>query len=74
MRIIKNIEDGIAGAAALNILHETIRQFDHDVPRVEFVGEEALNKMLEKRRLTIAGQCTLCSDACRGAGEQCFLL
>jgi hypothetical protein len=33
IRIIKNIEDGIAGAAALNILHETIRQFDRHVPR-----------------------------------------
>jgi len=47
MKIIKNIIGGLAGAIALNILHETVKHFDHDAPRVDLVGEEALNKGLE---------------------------
>src|SRR3954469_22306399 len=47
MKIIKNIIGGLAGAVALNIVHETVKRFDHDAPRVDLVGEEALNKLLE---------------------------
>lgn len=47
MKIIKNIIGGLAGAIALNILHETVKRFEHDAPRVDLVGEEALNKGLE---------------------------
>ncbi|WP_316795241.1 hypothetical protein [Pedobacter agri] len=42
MKILKAILAGFAGAAALNILHETVRRFDNDAPRVDLVGEEAL--------------------------------
>jgi hypothetical protein len=48
MRIIENIIGGLAGAVALNILHQTVKQFVHDAPRVDLVGEEALSKGLEK--------------------------
>lgn len=44
---IKNIIGGIAGAVALNILHETLKRFDHDAPRVDLVGEEGINKTIE---------------------------
>lgn len=47
MKIIKSIIGGLSGAIALNILHETVKHFDHDAPRVDLVGEEALNKGLE---------------------------
>ncbi|MET3979657.1 hypothetical protein ABIB62_002245 [Mucilaginibacter sp. UYP25] len=47
MRIIKNLLGGLAGAAALNLLHETVKRFDHDAPRVELVGEEAIVKGME---------------------------
>lgn len=38
---------GLAGAAALNIIHETYRQFDKDAPHIHLIGEEALAKMLK---------------------------
>jgi len=47
-KLISSIIGGIAGATALNILHQTVAQFDHDAPRVDLVGEEALTKGLEK--------------------------
>ena len=47
MSIIKNIIGGFAGAVALSILHETVKRFYHNAPRVDLVGEEALNKVLE---------------------------
>lgn len=47
MKIIKNIIGGVAGAVALNLLHETVKRFDHAAPRVDLIGEEALNKGLK---------------------------
>ncbi|UOE52494.1 hypothetical protein MTO98_15570 [Mucilaginibacter sp. SMC90] len=51
MKLIKNIIGGLAGAVALNILHQTVKQFDHDAPRVDLVGEEALTKGMESMGL-----------------------
>ncbi|UOE50966.1 hypothetical protein MTO98_07735 [Mucilaginibacter sp. SMC90] len=48
MKMISSLIGGLAGAAALNILHQAVKQFAHDAPRVDFVGEEALSKGLEK--------------------------
>lgn len=39
---------GVAGAVALNILHQAVKSFDHDAPRVDLIGEEALSKGMEK--------------------------
>ncbi|WP_345104688.1 hypothetical protein [Mucilaginibacter panaciglaebae] len=47
MKLLKNIIGGLAGAAALNLLHETARRLDPETPRVDLVGEEALSKGLE---------------------------
>jgi hypothetical protein len=47
MKIIQNIIGGLAGAIALNILHQAAKQFDHQAPRVDLIGEEALTKGLE---------------------------
>ncbi|MCD8739246.1 hypothetical protein LT679_01420 [Mucilaginibacter roseus] len=47
MSIIKNLIGGVAGAVALNILHETLKRFDHDAPRVDLVGEEGVNKTIK---------------------------
>ncbi len=47
-KISSSIIGGIAGAVALNILHQTVKQFDHNAPRVDLVGEEALSKGLKK--------------------------
>ena len=47
MKILKNFAGGLAGAIALNILHETAKRYLHDAPRVDLVGEEALTKLAE---------------------------
>lgn len=42
----KNLLAGLGGAIALNILHEALRRKYKDMPRVDKVGEEALQKTL----------------------------
>jgi len=44
----KKILAGLGGAIALNLLHETIRKNFDNVPEINKVGEEALNKALDK--------------------------
>jgi len=44
----KKILAGLGGAIALNLLHETIRKNFDNVPEINKVGEEALNKTLAK--------------------------
>lgn len=46
MKIINSIAGGLAGAIALNILHESVKRIDHNAPRIDLVGEEALSKSL----------------------------
>ncbi|MEN0057176.1 MAG: hypothetical protein AAGC65_26095 [Mucilaginibacter sp.] len=47
-KTISSIIGGITGAITLNIIHQTVKQFDHDTPRVDLIGEEALSKALAK--------------------------
>lgn len=42
----KNLAAGLGGAIALNILHEALKRKDVDMPRVDLLGEEALQKTL----------------------------
>ncbi|WP_316851133.1 hypothetical protein [Pedobacter agri] len=51
MKVLKAILAGFAGAAALNILHETVRRFDADAPRVDLLGEEALIRSMNSLNL-----------------------
>ncbi|RZK15886.1 MAG: hypothetical protein EOO86_15610 [Pedobacter sp.] len=51
MKVLKAILAGFAGAAALNILHETVRRFNSDAPRVDLVGEEALTRSMNSLNL-----------------------
>jgi hypothetical protein len=46
MGLIKNLTAGFLGAVALNVLHETLRKNETNVPRINLLGEEALNKAL----------------------------
>lgn len=46
MGLIKNLLAGFAGSVALNVLHETLRKNFSNVPRINLLGEEALNKTL----------------------------
>lgn len=42
---ISNLVAGLAGAAALNILHESLKN-KRDTPRIDFLGEQALQKTI----------------------------
>lgn len=44
MNFIKSIIAGFAGAAALNILHESMRKLDSEAPRMDLVGEQIVKK------------------------------
>ena len=46
MSTIKNLVAGFAGAIALNILHETLKKEKTDVPRIDLLGQDALQKTL----------------------------
>lgn len=49
----KKIIAGLGGAIALNLLHEIIRKNFDNVPEINKVGEEALNKVLDKADVKI---------------------
>ena len=42
MKILRALGSGFAGAVALNLLHETARQFIADAPRVDVLGKRAV--------------------------------
>ena len=46
MKTVNNLIGGLAGAIALNIIHQTAKNINHDAPRVDLVGEEAIKKGL----------------------------
>ncbi|MDQ7948755.1 MAG: hypothetical protein REI78_09790 [Pedobacter sp.] len=46
MGLIKNLTAGLLGSLALNLLHETLRKNNTNVPKINLLGEEALNKTL----------------------------
>lgn len=46
MSKVKNLIAGLAGAIALNILHETLKK-ENNMPRVDLLGEDALEKTLQ---------------------------
>lgn len=46
MKKLNNILAGFAGAVALNVLHESLKRRDQDMPRIDLLGEDALQKLL----------------------------
>lgn len=46
MSIAKNLLAGLGGAIALNILHESLKRVNPDMPRIDLIGEEALQKTM----------------------------
>lgn len=46
MKNLTSVIGGLAGALALNLLHETARRFCSDAPRIDKIGEQALSKSL----------------------------
>ena len=43
---IKNLAGGLAGAVALNLIHETAKRFIKKAPRIDKVGEQAVTKTI----------------------------
>ncbi len=51
MKLLKSLLAGFAGAAALNILHESVKHLDPDAPRIDLLGEQALSKSINSLNL-----------------------
>ncbi len=47
MKTLNSTIGGLAGAAVLNIVHQTVKHFLNSAPRIDLVGEQALNKTLK---------------------------
>lgn len=45
--IARSLGSGLAGAIALNLLHETVRQFVPSAPRADLLGERSIKKGYE---------------------------
>ncbi|MBC3785606.1 hypothetical protein [Spirosoma utsteinense] len=46
--LIRSLVSGLAGAIALNVLHETVRQFVPEAPRADILGMRSIKKGYEK--------------------------
>lgn len=44
--MLKALGSGLVGACALTLIHETVRRFVADAPRVDVIGMRAVDKML----------------------------
>ncbi|MGI4751827.1 MAG: hypothetical protein ACRYFB_14440 [Janthinobacterium lividum] len=53
MKLTTALAGGLAGAVALNLIHESYRKFDADAPKIHLIGEEALLKMLKAANLPL---------------------
>jgi len=51
MKIRTALAGGLAGAIALNLIHEAYRKMDPDAPHIHLIGEEALVKLLKTANL-----------------------
>ncbi len=47
MKLVNSLVGGFVGAIALNILHETVKHYYDKAPRIDILGEEALEKSLD---------------------------
>lgn len=47
MSKVKNLVAGLGGAIVLNILHESLKKSKFQTPRIDLLGEEALQKTLQ---------------------------
>ena len=59
MSKIQNLLAGLGGAIALNILHEGLKKRGDNMPRVDLLGEEALQKSLNYFGTSINDEATL---------------
>ncbi|RYY56299.1 MAG: hypothetical protein EOO09_07110 [Chitinophagaceae bacterium] len=47
MKVLHNILGGLAGAVALNIVHEVAKRISNDAPHIDAVGKEAMAETIE---------------------------
>ena len=66
MSRIKHLLAGLGGAVALNLLHESLKKQHPDMPRIDLLGEEALQKGLQCCGYTIENPATLYKAALAG--------
>lgn len=59
MEKLNRLLAGLGGALALNLLHEGVKHYGKNVPRVDLVGEEALEKGLNYLGTEISDEKTL---------------
>lgn len=59
MSTAKNLLAGLGGAIALNILHESLKKLGPNMPRIDLLGEEALQKSLHTVDAEITDEDTL---------------
>jgi len=59
MSKLQNLLAGLGGAIALNVLHESLKYKSSNMPRVDLLGEEALQKSLNYFGKSIDDQKTL---------------
>lgn len=53
MKLLSAIAGGFAGAAALTLLHESVRRLNRDAPRMDLLGMEALSKTLQSIKVPV---------------------
>jgi hypothetical protein len=56
MKAIKALEGGLAGAAALTLVHEAVRKVVPGAPRMDLLGMTALAKALKSLRLKVPNE------------------
>ena len=49
--MLNALATGLAGACAVTVLNETIRQFDEEAPRLDLLGMRALSKVADASHL-----------------------
>ena len=59
MSLITRLSAGLTGAVALNVIHETVRQFLSDAPRMDIVGQRGLAKLIRMAGGTLPAKADL---------------
>jgi len=47
MKVKNSLKGGLSGAVVLTLIHETVRKFDPDAPRMDLLGMNALSKIIK---------------------------
>jgi hypothetical protein len=46
MKLVSSLEGGLLGAFALSVVHQVLKKYNPDAPRMDELGMEALSKTL----------------------------